>query len=449
MTSRAWLEALADPGSLRSPGAAFDAPRPSPYLARWSIPARDDDGIQIATLECRGKSVLAAAQDSRFLGGSIGAGHAAVLERLFVHSRETRANAVVLLLASGGVRLHEANPAELALARALRALIDARAAGVPVIALCVGDVFGGASVLACAAQRTGMLPGARLGLSGPKVIATARGEQELDPADAETIMAVFGAAARAQRGQADLVADDVSKVRAWLARAIDEHEAFDVALRSRQARLDSALATLPRRADAPWAIPAGWTDALVPIDRRAGLWRVRDAHAWVVGAPADAALTPGALNALDHALMEHIADADGRADDTLVLVEDSRGHEISRAAEEICLSQFLAHHATVIGALRARHVKVRALLAGQGHSAAFFVNALQADSVVALRGARVMAMDPRAVARVTGLDQEALVACIETDPVLGHAASLLARWDGITASVAKVDAATLEQLVGA
>ena len=59
-----------------------------------------------------------------------------------------RPRAVVVLAASGGVRLHEANPAEASLARALAALLDLRSAGVPVLSLCVADTFGGASVLA-------------------------------------------------------------------------------------------------------------------------------------------------------------------------------------------------------------------------------------------------------------------------------------------------------------
>src|SRR3982751_2905510 len=146
-----WLDAIADAGSLRAIDSGFEQARPSPHLARWSIATRDDDGVRAARLTIVGLPFLAAA-------------HAATLERLFVRARDERC-AVLLLLASGGVRLHEANPAEVAAARALHAMIDARAAGVPIVALCIGDVFGGASVLACATDRLGMVPAARLGLS--------------------------------------------------------------------------------------------------------------------------------------------------------------------------------------------------------------------------------------------------------------------------------------------
>jgi len=159
MTPRERIVAVADAGS----AAWLDSPRPSPHLARFGIAAQDDDGVVTAAIRVRGAPVLVAAQDERFMRGSVGARQADALAALFRRARATRC-AVALLLASGGVRLHEANAAELALARALSVLLDARAAGVAVVTLAVGDVFGGASVLACAGAALGMLPSARLGL---------------------------------------------------------------------------------------------------------------------------------------------------------------------------------------------------------------------------------------------------------------------------------------------
>ena len=147
-----------------------------------------------------GAPVLVAAQDERFLGGSAGANHAEALRALFHAARRERPAAVVLLMASGGVRLHEANPAELALARALAALLDLRAEGVPVVAIGAGDVFGGASVLACAADALALLPGTKFGLSGPKVIESTHGRSELDASNGGTVAALFGAEARAAAG---------------------------------------------------------------------------------------------------------------------------------------------------------------------------------------------------------------------------------------------------------
>jgi len=134
------LAALADPGTL-----VLDAPAgASAHLARFGIEARDDDGVVTGSASIGARRVLVAAQDERFLRGAVGANHGRALASLFARARDERPAAVVLVMASGGVRLHEANAAELALARALRALVDARAAGVAVLVIAAGDVFGGA-----------------------------------------------------------------------------------------------------------------------------------------------------------------------------------------------------------------------------------------------------------------------------------------------------------------
>lgn len=442
---RDWLERVADPQSARSIDPALDVPRPSPYLARWSIAPQANDGIETAEIAMGGRRLLAVAQDRRFLGGAVGAEHARVLQRVLDAAR-ARAMPVLLLLASGGVRLHEANPAEVALARALRALVDARAAGVSVIALAIGDVFGGTSVLACAAERLGMLPGTRLGLSGPKVIATARGKGELDPADRAAIDALFGASARSHSGDADLVAADTISIRAWIAQALAVHTPFDRALREDHARLRSRLETGGATARDVGYLPESWRAASTIVDPNAGLWRTRDDRAWIVAATGDDVVSARRLHAVDEALLERVLDA-RTAPRAIVLVEDSRGHEVSRCAEAMCLSRYLAHHACVIGLMRENGIVVRALLSGQGHSAAFFANALQADRVIASEHARVMAMNPEAVARVTGLDRDALRAHIDDDAVIGHDVRLFAQWGGVAAVVAQVDESTLNTML--
>jgi hypothetical protein len=49
----------------------------------------------------------------------------------------------------------------------------------------------------------------------------------------------------------------------------------------------------------------------------------------------------------------------------------------------------------VLGVLRARGVRIAGALIGTGHGAAFFANALQADTLGATASARVIAMRPR------------------------------------------------------
>jgi malonate decarboxylase beta subunit len=186
------IAALADTGTVQPLPPAG----PSPHIARYGITPHGDDGIVLARVRVGGAPMLVAAQDERYLAGSVGERHARALLAMVGVARREQPAAIVLLLASGGVRLHEANAAELALARALAGLLDARAAGIAVVAIGVGHVFGGASVLACAADRLALLPGTRIGLSGPKVLESVHGKWELDADDERDIEAVFGAAAR-------------------------------------------------------------------------------------------------------------------------------------------------------------------------------------------------------------------------------------------------------------
>ena len=148
-------------------------------------------------------------------------------------------------MASGGVRLYEANPAEHALARALAALLDLRAAGTRVLALGVGDVFGGCR---CSPARRIALPSFPEPGSvfpDPRVIELAHGRGELDADDDAAITALFGAEARAAAGEIDLVADDATIVRAWIASALRNDSTFEERVRATQLHLCDALVRRP------------------------------------------------------------------------------------------------------------------------------------------------------------------------------------------------------------
>jgi biotin-independent malonate decarboxylase gamma subunit len=142
-------------------------------------------------------------------------------------------------------------------------------------------------------------------------------------------------------------------------------------------------------------------------------------------------LGPSEAHALDAMLLAHVADRAERERATVFLIGDSLGHEATAAAESLCVSQYLAQHAAVLALLRARGVRLIGLLTGTGHSAAFFSNALQAPHVYALAGARVVAMEPAAIARVTRVDVAELAARIESDPLVGHPVRHFAAWGGI------------------
>jgi hypothetical protein len=281
-------------------------------------------------------------------------------------------------------------------------------------------------VLASAADRLALLPGTRIGLSGPRVLESVHGKWELDADDARDVDAVFGASARNASGVAELVADDADAVRAWIARAAREHDDFAASVAATHARLAARIAGVASHAPAFDPLPC--FDGAAPVDNQGRLWR--RAECWLTRPHHDAPLGPADAHALADALLAHVATDAGRS--PLVLVEDSAGHAVSRAAEMKFMSQFLAHHAAVLALLRARGTRLVGLLAGVGHSAAFFVNALQAPQLYALPRARVVAMEPQALARITGLPAHALV---DDDPLLGQSVRHFAAQGGVTALI--------------
>jgi biotin-independent malonate decarboxylase beta subunit len=451
---RGRIEALADDGSiewLSEAGASV-------HLARFGVGPHGDDGVVTARMRIKGQAWQVAAQDERFLGGSVGARHGAALQHLFEDARAHGAG-ILLLAASGGVRLHEANAAELALARALRALLDARASGVRAVALAVGPVFGGASVLACATDSLAMLPGTRIGLSGPKVVASALGADEATTA--RTLGEVTAAASRVRAGQASAMADAPRSIRDWLAErpVVSLATAVEVGCARWQADAQDALdrrapadgrgprlEPIPQPPMAPSDGPATLDPSWHATPVGAGLWR--HPKAWVVAPFTGRHVGATALAALDDALLSHVGlaaetrvgdtgPANSRADRSadacgdprwLILLEDSLGHEVSVGAEAALLSRDLAHHAAVLALLRMRGVRLLGVLTGVGHSAAFFAHALQADRLIAASTARVIAMDPHAIGRVTGVAAPRLS---EDDPMLGHAVRHFAALGGV------------------
>jgi malonate decarboxylase beta subunit len=432
------IRALADPGTVANIDDALAAPRPSSLLARWGIVPQEDDGVALARATIFGLPVFIVAQDNRFLGGSAGVNHADALRGLFERAQEQRPAAVVLLAASGGVRLYEANPAEFALARALSALLDLRACGVRVLTLVAGDIFGGSSVVACAADRIAMLPKTRLGLSGPKVIETAHGRGEVDASDDDSVDALFGAEERSAGGTVELVADDADVIRAWIAAGCRDEATFSGRVRAMQMHLAKRLFGRDVRNDVSDVArnrretpPATLFDEAEPLEPAGVLWRVPKRAMWLAQPPGPRTFGPREAHVLDAELLAHLAADELGEDAVLVLVEDSRGHEATAAAEALCVSQYLAQHAAVIALLRARGVRIVGVLAGTGQGAAFFSNALQASRVHAVENAQVVAMEPAAIARVTRRDPAQLVALMEDDAVLGHPIRHFASWGGI------------------
>lgn len=285
-TARQRAMALLDPGSFREACPPQRALL-SPHLALLDLPQALDDGIVTASGTLHGHAVLLAAQEGGFNGGSVGEIHGAKLLGLLQSALSLRPAGVLLLIDSGGVRLHEANAGILAISEVARAVLAVRAAGIPVLALLGGrcGAFGGMGIVSCLCDRVLMSEEARLGLSGPEVIETVKGRAEFDSRDRALVWRVTGGKTRRALGDAHRLVDDAmdafrmaagqeleqlrarppqapdlaaleAQQRSWVAR----HQAFG----SAQDSPPILAARLHAPAPADWDSAAAFENALLP-----------------------------------------------------------------------------------------------------------------------------------------------------------------------------------------
>jgi len=225
----------------------------SPHLALFDLPKQFDDGIVVGRGRLDGKAVFVAAQEGRFMGGAFGEVHGAKLLGLLRAARDAKTTPVLVCFDTGGVRLQEANAGELAIAEIMRALIEARRAGVPVVGLVGGRAgcYGGGGLVAGCCSALAVSAHGRIAVSGPEVIETNRGVEEFDSKDRALVWRTMGGKHRRLLGGADAFADDtIAAFRAAALALLARTPAFGTAvLRAEQARLGERLARVGDCAD--------------------------------------------------------------------------------------------------------------------------------------------------------------------------------------------------------
>lgn len=217
----------------------------SPHLAQLGVPSSFDDGVAIGRATLAGRPVFVAAQEGQFMGGGVGEVHGAKLVGLLQRALRDRPDAVLLLAESGGVRLHEANAGLIAVSEVMRALLDVRAAGIPVIVLIggTGGCFGGMGIVARCADHIVMSDIGRMAMSGPEVIEASHGVEEFDSRDRALVWRTTGGKHRWLTGDCDvLVEDDVAAFREAAIAALDARRPVTLeALEAEHARLAARL----------------------------------------------------------------------------------------------------------------------------------------------------------------------------------------------------------------
>lgn len=207
---------LLDPGSF----VEFLGPTArvtSPHLPELDMPVAFDDGVAVGEGKIGGRTVLIAAQEGKFMGGAVGEVHGAKLTGLLERAIDIKPSAVLLLFDTGGVRLQEANAGLIAVGEIQRAVLAARHAGVPVIALVGGrnGCYGGTSIVARTCDWIIGSEEGRLSISGPEVIETVEGAEEFDSQDRALVWRTMGVKHRRLIGDIDrVVADDIDAFRA-------------------------------------------------------------------------------------------------------------------------------------------------------------------------------------------------------------------------------------------
>ena len=323
--------------------------------------------LRLSTGRMAGHPVSLAITDRSQSGGAFGVEECAGLQALLQRA-PADAGTVVLVLASGGARLDQGLAALGAFRRLFAAVLAAWAAGRRLLAVVHGDCFGGASLLACAAQARIGVRGGRFGLSGPGIIEALASKAELDASDRAAVRDLFGVDARyAAQILTALCDDDVDALRAAVTAAIARDAAADDLPRQherlRQRLVEAAIALPSRTPD--WTGFCGGQ----PVSAR-DCWLAAD---WLLqrapGEPIDIAL-------------------------------DAPGQATTRLDERIGLSEFAVHLAQCLMRLRAHGAAVNLKIAGQAGGAIYVALAAPASSVTADPGARVHVLPPEAVNRV-------------------------------------------------
>jgi malonate decarboxylase beta subunit len=236
-TARQRVAGLLDPNSFTE----FLGPSErvqSPHLHLFDLPSAFDDGVVIGRGKLDGEDVLVAAQEGQFMGGTFAEVSGAKMVGLVRAARDHKnlSQIILLLLDSGGVRLQEANAGELVVAELMRAIVQARSAGVAVIALVGGKAgaFGGAGLTAATCSRIAVSEEGRIAVSGPEVIETNKGVEEFDSKNKALVWSTDGGKNRRLIGGADAFAEDSMEGFRAAAKALVAHvPAFD--LRTMQA----------------------------------------------------------------------------------------------------------------------------------------------------------------------------------------------------------------------
>lgn len=199
----------------------------SSHLADLDLPCEADDGVIIGSAKLQGKPILIAAQKKDFMGGAVGEVHGAKLTALFEAAVKNKVGAVILLIDSGGVRLHEANAGEIAISEIIRAIYEARHQGIKTIGVVCGKngAFGGMGITSACLDYLIINETGRIGVSGAEVIQAVKGIEAFNAQDRALMWRVYGGKTRYLQQVAQYyVSSDIEDINHAIQKAMKKSE---------------------------------------------------------------------------------------------------------------------------------------------------------------------------------------------------------------------------------
>lgn len=361
-----------------------------PARVRW-IDFANQSSVLVAGGTIEGRPIVIAATDPSQSAGSIRSDDAARLVMAFALAT-SGASTLVLLLDSAGARLTDGVEVLGGFRRLQRAVLQAAAAGAPVVAVLGRHCFGGASLLACGADHRFYVAGGLFGLSGPKAVLAL--DRRASP---EEVVALYANERRVGADPAgELVPDDVEVLRALLARSLlappTPHSDTDDA-----SEIPPPGLPVDPRAFERW-FPQG-CDLKASTHVIDGNARVDNAPHRVVGLVDGVPVTPQAC-----VRMTMLVRAISREPEAtpVILLLDSPGQATGTDEEAAPFSMLLSRLAATVLRLNTAGRRVELWITGQAGGAVYVALAGAADVVVAWPGSRVGTLPGPAIDSVLG-----------------------------------------------
>jgi hypothetical protein len=343
----------------------------------WQYLASNSD-LCLAEGHIEGRKVLAVATEPAVALGTFGIGECVDFRWAVRRARATGAP-MLLLIDSAGTRLTGGLPVQGAIRALMREVLDARLAGLPMLAVLGRYAFGSASMLSFSAHARLYSESTQLAMSGPRVLQAALA----DGTSTATVLNRINGVARTAVGDADtLIADDLGAyaeaVREWVANPIAASVTREALIRERRQlsqRLPGGAHSAINVAGGP--VLDGDTLRCV-MDRLFGA-----ADAIVLAELTESACVDGALT-------------------SLTIEMDCPGHSILLQDEESILSQYLVHLALSLRHLVHEGVSIRLRVTGTLSGGIYIGLAAAASSTELAPGAGIRTLPVSSLVNILG-----------------------------------------------